>query len=55
MYIKPTPSVFISQKQSIYEKTEQYDEPLPMLPNDPPLRAVRAFEAIARLGDQRGG
>lgn len=21
-----------------------------MLPNDPPLRAVRAFEAIARLG-----
>jgi DNA-binding transcriptional LysR family regulator len=32
------------------KKTEQYDEPLPMLPNDPPLRAVRAFEAIARLG-----
>ncbi|MBH3035244.1 LysR family transcriptional regulator [Serratia marcescens] len=32
------------------KKTEQYDEPLPMLPNDPPLRAVRVFEAIARLG-----
>ncbi len=37
-------------------KTEQYQDaepasgPLALLPNDPPLRAVRAFEAIARLG-----
>ncbi|MNV55447.1 Glycine cleavage system transcriptional activator [compost metagenome] len=29
------------------KKTEQYNA---SLPNDPPLRAVRAFEAIARLG-----
>lgn len=32
------------------KKTEQYDAPLPTLPKDPPLRAVRAFEAVARLG-----
>ncbi|CAI1629371.1 LysR substrate-binding domain-containing protein [Serratia entomophila] len=32
------------------KKTERYDAPLPQQPNDPPLRAVRAFEAIARLG-----
>ncbi len=37
-------------------KTERYDDAtdslalLASLPNDPPLRAVRAFEAIARLG-----
>lgn len=50
IYINFTHSLRLLKNSQYMKKTEQYEHPLPTMPNDPPLRAVRAFEAIARLG-----
>ncbi|MFN1140620.1 LysR substrate-binding domain-containing protein [Serratia quinivorans] len=47
LYINFKPSPMFNRNSQHMKKTEQC---VTALPNDPPLRAVRAFEAIARLG-----
>lgn len=47
LYINFNPRTLFYQNSQYMKKTEECDS---LLPNNPPLRAVRAFEAIARLG-----